>query len=95
VVGHPHEVPGAVEQAGFLPRIGVSVARSIDAYEAHASPANPLRVVEARVVVQTRSRHPVAEEHGRPLGIAPGGVAYGPSVFELEQMVVAENTRHP
>ena len=48
VVGHPHEVPGAVEKAGLGPGIRVTVAGPIDADEEQPLLANPLRVVEAR-----------------------------------------------
>jgi hypothetical protein len=48
VVGHPHEIPGAVEQGCLRPRVGVAVAGPIDADEEQPLPANPLRVVEAR-----------------------------------------------
>jgi hypothetical protein len=48
VVGHPHEVPGALEQARLRPGVGVTVAGPIDADEEQPLLANPLRVVEAR-----------------------------------------------
>src|SRR5215212_4255812 len=94
VVGHPHEVSGTVEQARLWPGVGVTITGPIYAYEAHAPPANPLRVVEGRVAVQSRSRRSVADANGRSRGIAPGGVPYGPTVVEVEQMIVAGNTDH-
>ena len=94
VVGHPHEISGAVQQGGLRPGVRVAITGPVDADETRTLPANPFRVVEGHVAVQTRSRGSVADEHGRPLGISPGGVPYGPPVVGLEQMILADTVRH-
>jgi hypothetical protein len=92
VVGYPHEVLGAVEQASLRPGVGVAITGPIDADEIQASLTKPLRVVEAWGESSPRSWRAVSDEYRSPFGIAPGGVSDGSPVVELEAMIVGGGT---